>query len=92
MEEIEISANLYYTGNISTNRLGIYEVSNFSVWVEIAESDTDVTATLTEKQLQWAKLDFIEKYQEQLEAEEASKEKPLNRWEYERLHDCPSFY
>ena len=71
IEEIETQTYLFYTGKFKKEVGGTYSVSDFSVWVEIAESDIDITAKLTVDQLQVAKFECLELYEAQTQEEKS---------------------
>lgn len=75
MTEISFKTKVFFTGNIKKDRLGILSVSDFDVWVELDGSDIDVTNTLTVDQLKSLKLDFLSRYEIQLDELQALEER-----------------
>lgn len=69
MVEIEFKTNIYYTGRVTVGLGGVLSVSDLSVWVEVDDSDIDITNTLDVDQLESAKKDFISRYEEKQDTE-----------------------
>lgn len=70
IKEVFKKTRMTLEGNIIKDQFGFKRVSNFSVWVDIAGNEINVTNSLNVDQLSDAKEKFIEEYEmfeEQLE-------------------------
>ena len=63
MIEIEFKTRIFYDGKIKKNLGGFYDVSDFTVWVEVAGNDIEITKSLTVDELKAAKNDFLDKFE-----------------------------